>query len=1259
MTSQISHIKKILIANRGEIACRLIKGCKDNSIHSIAIFSKEDCLSPHVNEAYEAHLLPGTGSQAYLDTETILNLAKDTNADGVIPGYGFLSENHEFAQTLEKLGIKFIGPSPEVIEKFGLKHIARKMAMEAEVPVVPGTGLISTADEAIKAGETIGYPVLLKASAGGGGMGMKVCHMKEEVESALAEVQSRSSNLFHNSAIFLEKYIESGRHIEVQVFGNGLGDILVLGERECSIQRRHQKVIEESPSPFIDMEKYNHKSMRNELSACASRLAASVKYKSAGTIEFLVDDKTGDYYFLEMNTRLQVEHGITELTYNVDIVTMMLLQADYECGSSSSSEDCGGIPGPILSTMGNFTTDNGWAQPSGHAIEVRIYAENPIKNFSPAPGILQSVKFPSKSTTNNCVIRFDHWIRTGTNITPYFDPLLGKLMVWAPTRQEATNTMLKLLQDCQINGPPNNLEYLHCILSSSSFQSGTTLTSTLESFEFHPTLLDFESSGAFTTVQDLPGRVNYNGGIPKGGPLDELSFVCGNSIVGNDVNCEALEIIFNGPSLKFYSPATIALCGAAFDFKINGQLQPLWTAISIPKGSKVEIGRCSGSGDKAYLAIKGGLPNIAKYLGSKSCSPGINIGGYQGRRFLAGDCITLPEHGPISKVTYGYSLPEKFRPKFSDGIWTIRCLNGPHSSAEIVSDEGRDILYGSEYTVNPNSTRGSIALDGPKCLFSRPNGGDGGNHPSNVVEYIYPYRGISTVADGTVAAGPDGITLSGFISPIVPIESDWWKLGQANIGSKIKFQRVSYEDAMKLRRKRGMFVEFLASCPEDGDTFNSFNDTLEHYQIVSDDDVILFTREEKPGMPIINIRQAGESSIIVDHDVSKFSLANCGRLYKMMLDTKAKITKGLLRTETANGSLTVFFSPEIISRDDVIKVIIEIDNQLSFNSELKIPSRVFKLPVCMDHRLIRDTIEKYMKTQRPYAAYLPSNLDYVMKSSCIDTIEEFKSRAFNNPQVVVAVSFLCASTIMVHKDPRMSFISGKYNPPRTSGPAGSITTGSVVQGMRAVDGPGGYMLWGAGLTKAYWDTYAMRKNFNKGLPWFLEPFDQIEFYEVSEDKIDQLNELNIIGKYNLNYESTTFDLREYYKFLESIKLEVAAIRSQQGALLQQLLEEDNLLKRQWEQEIAARKAVKKSANVIVSDSTVPLTSTAAASVFKISVEIGDIVKGGSSPVVLEAMKTEIPVVISGTKSYKVVDVVVEEKTLVSPDDILLQLEELV
>ena len=371
-------------------------------VRTVAIYTEPDSASQHVAQADESHLLEGDATRAYLDGDQIIAIAKSAGAQAVIPGYGFLSENSDFARAVAAAGLQFAGPSPDSIEQFGLKHTARDLALQAGVPVVPGTqGLLNNEDDAVAAANELGYPVMLKSTAGGGGMGLLTCADESELRKSFETVQSRGATLFKNSGVFLERYYPAAHHIEVQVFGNGLGKVVALGERECSIQRRHQKVVEECPSPFVAQKKPE---LRQKLCSAAVSLAESVKYASAGTLEFLVDDQTGDFFFLEMNTRLQVEHGVTEMVYGVDIVELMLRQAEAQIAGK------GGLAVEELEKL-----EVACKEPKGHAIEVRVYAENPAKDYAPSPGLLQQVTWHTLPGT-----RVDTWVRAGITVSPNY-----------------------------------------------------------------------------------------------------------------------------------------------------------------------------------------------------------------------------------------------------------------------------------------------------------------------------------------------------------------------------------------------------------------------------------------------------------------------------------------------------------------------------------------------------------------------------------------------------------------------------------------------------------------------------------------------------------------------------------------------------------------------------------------------------------------------------------------------------------------------
>ncbi|OUT23450.1 urea carboxylase [Pichia kudriavzevii] len=1237
-------VKRVLIANRGEIAVRIINACKKYNLTSISIYPKEDIESLHVSQADTAVQLEGTGASAYIDIDQIVQIAIDEKADVVIPGYGFLSENSTFANKLVANGIAFAGPSPESVENFGLKHLARQMAIDCGVPVVPGSDLIRDETTLVDTCESIGYPVILKATAGGGGMGLKVCHSSGEVAKSFAEVKSRGATLFSNTGVFVEKYIRNGRHIEVQVFGNGLGEVASYGERECSIQRRHQKVIEETPSPFVESlgKQYG---LRKSLTACARKLASSVNYKSAGTVEFLVDDDTGEFYFLEMNTRLQVEHGITELVYGVDLVYFMLLQCEHE------------LAGTVLD-IGVLTENlqynyEGVEIPNGHAIEVRVYAENPLRDFTPCPGRLHLVEFPDVSFTDH-QLRIDHWIETGGCVSPYFDPLLAKVMVWSQTR--TSDNIVRVLKDTKIMGPVNNIQYCIAILESEEFRKGETLTSFLDTFDFHPKMLEFEAGGNYTTIQDLPGRPEVRHGVPRAGPVDDLSLQLANIIVHNDRNTEGLEITVKGPTIKFHSSAIIAFAGANFPIVLNNdKTLPMFAELHIPEGSVVEVGSAVGHSSKCYMAIRGGFPGVSKYLGSKSCTPALKLGGHQGRTFVAGDCLDIAEVERVDEFKTGYALPQSFIPNYEDSEVIVRVISGPHDTPDIASEEGLQTLYSHPYSVNFNSNRGAIRLDGPAFKFERTSGGDGGGHPSNILEYPYPCCGLSTVGNIMVLFGVDGATLSGFTCVAVPASVDFRKFGQAAINGTIRFKRVSYNDAVQLMKQRNEFLELAETRPVASTAENMYlkYDSLEQYESVECVfGKTLYQREEGENMPMVSFRQGGESMIVIDFGTTEFSLFNNGRQHILAKEIERQLQGEFNSIECTSGAMAVTFDPLLVARDGLLSKLVFLEKNIPKIETLTVPSRKFTLPVCFEHSALDSCIKRYMHSQRPHAPYLPSNVEYLMRANCIETFEEFKKCIVGKAEVVTAVSFLCADPLLVSVDPRARFLTSKYNPARTSTPAGAIGSGSVSQSVYPVDSPGGYMIWGMTLPSWYWDTFGRLH----GKPWPLEVFDQVVYYEVSEAELEELNTKVLTKQLKFEPEDTVFDFGQYSGFLESISRELEELQRKRKAAFEVLVEEEMTDQLLWEREKEEARLSKTDVGDLLSDpNTIQVCATIPANVFKLNFKKDDVLTAGNILAVLEAMKMEIPLKISDKvaerdNKYRIVENVVEEGDIVGPGD---------
>ncbi len=418
----------VLVANRGEIARRVIRSAKALGMRTVAVYSDADRAAPHVREADVAvRLGPAPARESYLRIDAVVQAAIDTGAGLVHPGYGFLSENTEFAAACEAAGIRFVGPTAEQIVRFGAKHTARELAAAAGVPMLAGTGLLDSVEDAVLQAERIGLPVMLKATGGGGGIGMQACATLDEVREAYASVERTASAAFGSAGIFLERLVRPARHVEVQLFGDGEGRVAVIGDRDCSLQRRNQKVIEEAPAPALP------RRVREELHASARRLAESVGYRSAGTVEFVYDPVREEASFLEVNTRLQVEHPVTEEVFGVDLVELMLRLA---------RDGAAGIDDDVF--------DRAWT-PTGFAVEARVYAEDPAKGSLPSSGLVTQAVFPERDG-----VRVDGWVETGSEVSAFYDPMLAKVIATGETRDDALDLLRDALADTRVDGIVTN-----------------------------------------------------------------------------------------------------------------------------------------------------------------------------------------------------------------------------------------------------------------------------------------------------------------------------------------------------------------------------------------------------------------------------------------------------------------------------------------------------------------------------------------------------------------------------------------------------------------------------------------------------------------------------------------------------------------------------------------------------------------------------------------------------------------------------------
>ena len=648
---------------------------------------------------------------------------------------------------------------------------------------------------------------------------------------------------------------------------------------------------------------------------------------------------------------------------------------------------------------------------------------------------------------------------------------------------------------------------------------------------------------------------------------------------------------------------------------------------------------------------------------------------------MDGDCLSVVRQvGFSDSVELGFELPQKCKPDLDtvedDFIWTIRTTGGPHDTTDICSKEGLEMFYNTVYTVNLNSNRGCIRLDGPANVFSRKNGGDGGTHPSNILEYPYPSCGISIVGNVVSLFGVDGSTLSGFVCIAVPIMADWWKAGQAKVKGKIRFKQVSHSEAVALKQQQEAFLDELEYAKNSSGDLPVFRESLPTADDTTTKDTLLFHRTSgDKGVPFF-IRPAGEKTLILDFGVEHFPLVNNGRQRGLEMKLKEEpkdslLAKGLIRIECCSGAMAVIYEPTIISQSCLVEILSHMEGDIPPTDSLKIESTLYRLPICFDHSAIAHCMERYMRSQRSQAPYLPDNTAYLMKANCIDLLEQFKANVVGQTQVVTAVSFLCANTLSVNLDPRTRFKTGKFNPARTFTPKGALGSGSVGYSIYSIDSPGGYLIWGMGLPDLCWNTFG-RLKVSHGRPWFFNNFDQVVYYEVHEEELTKLNRDLLLGDLDIPTEKSVLDFSEYSKFLSDIKDELDDLNDRKAKVMSKLLEEEDRSLAQWvkECEIAKNSNPTGVAKFLQDPSAIKVTCNMAANIFKINYKAGEIVGVSDTIIMLEAMKMEIAVKPVGgdedesddeteskaayteSSRFEVLEVAVNEGDVVSPGTVL-------
>jgi urea carboxylase len=1165
---------KLLIANRGEIACRIIRTARALGLRTVAVYSAADRLAQHVEDADEAVSIgPAAARESYLRAEVILDVARQCGATMVHPGYGFLSENADFAEACEAAGIAFAGPTAEQIRKFGLKHTSREIAAACGVPLLPGSALLTGEDEALSEAGRVGYPVMLKATAGGGGIGMRLCYNEGELRDGLGTVQRLGAANFRDGGVYLEKFVEHARHVEVQIFGDGAGSVVALGERDCSAQRRNQKVIEETPAPGLT------EATRSALAAAAVKLGTALSYRSAGTVEFVLDADTGEFYFLEVNTRLQVEHGVTEMVLGIDLVKWMLRLA-------------AGEPLPLDQFVRN---------PRGHSIQVRVYAEDPARDFRPGIGRLTKVVWPPG-------VRCDHWVRTGTEITSYYDPLLGKIIVHAETRETARQALRQALDSADIRGVETNLAYLAAIVDSVPFARGEMTTATLKSLTCTAHAIEVLDAGTFTTVQAWPGRLGYWAvGVPPSGPMDALSFRLGNRLLGNPDSAPGLEMTMHGATLKFHCAAVICLTGADMGAELEGAPVSLAQPVRIAAGQTLKLRALTDAGCRSYLCVRGGL-DVPEYLGSAATFTLGGFGGHGGRALRPGDMLRIsPAEDGIFPETNGILLLPHLT-----ASWEIGVLYGPHTTPDFFTAEDIAMIFSHEWKVHFNSARTGVRLIGPRPRWARADGGEAGLHPSNIHDNAYAIGAIDFTGDMPVILGPDGPSLGGFVCPACIAEAELWKMGQLKPGDTVRFRILSAETAAALRAAQDNLLRTLTLqapvAPESIPPQRA--------------QAVLLSDPARGELPELTVRQSGDDYVLVEYGPLELDFALRLRVHALMQAVEQAALPGIIDLTPGIRSLQIHFDARQLRRADLLSQLRQFDLALPPLDEMCVPSRIIHLPLSWDDPACRLAIEKYMTGVRPDAPWCPSNLEFIRRINGLDSIDEVKRIVFDASYVVLGLGDVyLGAPVAVPMDPRHRLVTTKYNPARTWTAENSVGIGGTYLCIYGMEGPGGYQF--VGRTIQMWNAWRETSCFPPGKPWLLRFFDQIRFYEVSAEELLQMRDDFPRGRYTPRIEETVFSMREYRAHLAAVAGETTVFKTRREAAFH--AERERWHAAGLDLVIDETAPASTADEPELPDGHTAIRAPMNANVWQISVTSGQRIQAGDKVLILEAMKMEVTV----------------------------------
>ncbi len=906
-----------------------------------------------------------------------------------------------------------------------------------------------------------------------------------------------------------------------------------------------------------------------------------VAYRSAGTVEFIYDSDADRFYFLEVNTRLQVEHGVTESVFGIDLVEWMVRLAAGEVPFR---------PGEIF-------------VPNGAAMEFRIYAEDPGKNYQPSSGLVTEAVFPEG-------VRCDTWISAGTEVSAFYDPLLAKLIVKGRDRSDVLRKAGCALQKTRISGFETNLRLLRDVLGIEAFRTGNVSTWLLKNYCYEAPTLEILAPGAQTTVQDYPGRLGYWAvGVPPSGPMDAYSFRLANRIVGNAPEAPGLEMTLSGASLRFNTDALFTLTGGEFPATLNGKEIHRNLPLKANKGDVLKIGvtRC---GQRCYFAVAGGI-DVPEYLGSRSTFTLGRFGGHGGRALAAGDVLSIGN--------WKSSLPlvpaENALPKIGTS-WEIAVLYGPHGAPDYFTDEDIREFFAAEWEVHYNSSRTGVRLIGPQPKWARPDGGEAGLHPSNLHDNAYAVGTIDFTGDMPVILGKDGPSLGGFVCPATVITADLWKIGQLRSGDKIRFRPVTPEQASLLREHLEAVLKDPARDPGEAPKLPEKE---------PGSPILAEFHREADAMSRIVCRQDGDANLLLEFGPPVIDLRLRFTAHAWMLKLEEMNLPAILDLTPGIRSIQIHFDPAQMEQKELLKLIGTLAETLKEDSIVSVPTRTVYLPLSWDDPATRLAIEKYVSTVRPGAPWCcPNNIEFIRRINGLDSVDEVQKIVFDANYIVMGLGDVyLGAPVATPLDPRRRLVTTKYNPARTWTPENAVGIGGAYMCVYGMEGPGGYQF--VGRTVQMWNRFQVTAEFEKEKPYLLRFFDQVHFYPVTADELLRIRRDFIAGKYHLRIEKSTFDIRAYEKFLEENADSIRAFETRR----KQAFEEEKarwIANGQLSFESHAVEVSESGEEAVLKPGESGIYSPVAGSLWKLNVaKPGTRVRAGEVLAVLESMKTEIPI----------------------------------